>query len=181
MNSFGEFKKIRLCKMGSTRSNFKEIAKTMIDFSLSSIPKTAGIYAMYDRSGGVAYVGISGTLQNRIRDHITYRKINSATVLNLDKVSRICWWLNPRFSDKAYREAAEVVAFKELNPSLRSRGKVTKRAKDVLEDQTFRDEMARLFRGKPSGVFYPKTLDNLVDLVLKLEKRVSELEKQRKL
>ena len=151
----------------------------MIDFSLSSIPKAAGIYAMYDRSGCVAYVGLSKKLRNRIRDHTTYHNRASATVLNLDQVSRICWWLNPKFSDKTYREAAEVVAFEVLNPSLCSRGKVTKRAKDVLKDQTFRDEMACLFRGKPSGVFYPKTLDNLVDLVLKLDKRVSELEKQK--
>ena len=151
----------------------------MIDFSLSSIPKEAGIYAMYYRSRSVAYVGLSKNLRNRIRDHMTYHNRDSATVLNPDKVGHICWWLNPRFSDKAYREAAEVVAFKVLNPSLRSRGNVTKRAKPILEDQTFCDEMARLFRGKPSGVFYPKTLDNLVDLVLKLDKRVSELEKQK--
>lgn len=42
----------------------------MIDFSLSAIPKTAGIYAMYYRSGGVAYVGLSKNLRNRIRDHM---------------------------------------------------------------------------------------------------------------
>ena len=101
-------------------------------------------------------------------------------MLNPDKVSCIRWWLHPKFSNKAHREAAEVVAFEVLNPSLRSRGKVTKRAKDVLKDQTFRDEIACLFRGKPSGVFYPKTLDNLADLVLELHNRVSELEKQRK-
>ena len=158
----------------------------MIDFSLSSIPKAAGIYAMYDRSGGVAYVGLSTNLRGRIEQHMIRRDSSvatgvSATVLNPDKVARICWWLNSRFSDQAYREAAEVVAFEVLNPSLRSRGKVTNHAKPILEDQTFCDEMARLFRSKPSGVFYPKTFDNLADLVLKLEKRVSELEKQREL
>lgn len=155
----------------------------MIDFSLRSIPKTAGIYAMYDRSGGVAYVGLSTNLRGRIEQHMIRRDSSaatgvSATVLNPDKVARICWWLNPRFSDRAYREAAEVVAFEVLNPSLRSRGKVTNHAKPILEDQTFRDEMARLFRGDSSGVFYPKTFDNLADLVLKLEKSVSELERQ---
>ena len=158
----------------------------MIDFSLSSIPKTAGIYAMYDRSGGVAYVGLSTNLRGRIEQHIIRRDSSvatgvSATVLNPDNVCCICWWLNPKFSERAYLEAAEVVAFKELNPSLRSRGKVTNRTKPFLENQTFCDEMARLFRGDPSGIFHPKTFDNLVDLVLKLEKRVSELEKQREL
>ncbi len=157
----------------------------MIDFSLSSIPRTAGIYAMYDRSGGVAYVGLSANLRGRIEQHIMRRDSSvatgvSATVLNPDKVKRICWWLNSRFSDKAYLEAAEVVAFKVLDPSLRSRGKVTNRTQPFLEDQAFCDEMECLFRDEPSGVFHPKTLDNLVDLVLELYDRVSELEKQRK-
>ena len=45
----------------------------MIDFSRSSIPKEAGIYAMYDRNREVAYVGVSKNLRNRIEDHMTYR------------------------------------------------------------------------------------------------------------
>lgn len=165
--------------MGNTHSKFKEVAKTMIDFSLSSIPKTAGIYAMYYRSGGVAYVGLSKSLRDRIRDHMTYHNRVSATVLNPDNVCCICWWFNPKFSERAYLEAAEVVAFEVLNPSLRSRGKITDRAKAILADQKFHDEMTCLFDGTPSGVFHPKTLDNLVDLVLELRDRVSELEKQR--
>ena len=156
----------------------------MVDFSLSSIPKTAGIYAMYDRNKSVAYVGLSTKLRNRIGQHIIRRDSSvatgaSATVLNPNKIARICWWLNQAFSDKACLEAAEVVAFKVLNPSLRSRGKVTDRAKDILADQTFHDDMVRLFSGKPSGVYRPKTLDNLMDWVQELHDRVSELEKQR--
>ena len=100
-------------------------------------------------------------------------------MLNPEKVGYIRWWLNPKFSDKGYREAAEVIAFKVLNPSLRSRGKVINRTQPFLEDQTFCDEMECLFRDEPSGAFYPKTFDNLVDLVLELDKRVSELEKQK--
>lgn len=111
---------------------------------------------------------------------MTYHNRASATMLNPDNVCCICWWFNPKFSERAYLEAAEVVAFKELNPALRSRGKVTNRTKPILADQTFHYEMECLFRGKPSGVFRPTTLDNLVDLVLELYDRVSELEKQRK-
>ena len=156
----------------------------MIDFSFTSIPKAAGIYAMYDRNGDVAYVGLSTNLRNRIEDHMRFRNTSvstgvSTTVLNPDKVKHICWWLNSRFLDKAYLEAAEVVAFKVLDPSLRSRGKVTNRTQPFLEDQDFCDEMECLFRGQPSGAFYPKTFDNLADLVLELDRRVSELEKQR--
>ena len=157
----------------------------MIDFSFTSIPTEAGIYAMHDQNKNVAYVGHSRNLRRRIREHMDRRNTSvttgvSTTTLNPDKVGHICWWLDPRFSDEAYREAAEVVAFEVLNPSLRSRGNVTKQAKPILEDRTFCDEMARLFRSKPSGVFYPKTFDNLADLVLELHNRVSELEKQRK-
>ena len=140
---------------------------------------------MYGRNQRVVYVGYSTNLQDRIGQHMIRRDSSvttgvSAAVLNPDKVARICWWLTT-FSDKAHLEAAELVAFKVLNPSLRSRGNVPKHAKPILEDQTFHDEMERLFRGDPSGIFQPKTFDNLVDLVLKLEKRVSELEKQREL
>lgn len=155
----------------------------MIDFSLSSIPKAAGIYAMYDQNGDVAYVGHSGHLRHRVGQHIIRRNSSvttgvSATVLDPEKVGHICWWLT-RFSDKDHLEAAEIVAFKVLDPSLRSRGKITKRAKAILENQAFCDEMECLFRDEPSGAFYPKTFDNLVDLVLELDKRVSELEKQK--
>ena len=156
----------------------------MIDFTVNSIPKTVGIYAMYDRNGGVAYVGLSTNLRGRIEQHMIRRDSSVTTgvspaVLNPDKVARICWWLNPRFSDQAYREAAKVVAAKVLNPSLRSRGKVINQAKPILANQSFHDEMENLFRGQPSGVFRPKTFDNLADLVLELHSRVSELERHR--
>lgn len=163
----------------------------MINLSLSpTIPKDPGIYAMYDRNGTVAYVGLSKDLRDRIGQHIIRRDSSvttgvSATILNPDKISHICWWLHESFSDKGSREAAEIVAFEVLNPSLRSRGKVTDRAKVILEDQTFCEEMKLLFHSEPSGVFHPNTLDNLANLVLELyervlelQNRVSELEKQ---
>ena len=84
----------------------------MIDFSLRSIPKTAGVYAMYDRNGSVAYVGLSTNLRGRIEQHVIRRDTSvatgvSATVLNPDKVASICWWLSQALSDKAYLEAVE--------------------------------------------------------------------------
>lgn len=156
----------------------------MINFSPSSIPKEAGIYAMYNRNGDVAYVGHSTNLRNRIVQHMVRRDSSvatgvSATVLNPEKVARICWWLKQEFSDQAYLEAAEVVAFEVLNPSLRSRGSITNRAQDIIEDGTFHDEFVCLFRGEPSGDYHPKTFDNLAELVLELHNRVTELEKQR--
>ena len=157
----------------------------MIDFSLRPIPKDPGIYAMYDRNEDVAYVGLSKNLRGRIEQHIVRRDSSvttevSATVLNPDKIKYIHWWLHKSFSDKGHLEAAEIVAFEVLNPSLGSRGKVTDRAKTIVTDRQFRDAMTSLFRGKPAGVFHPKTFDNLANWVLELHKRVSELEKQLK-
>lgn len=139
---------------------------------------------MYDRNGDVAYVGYSKNLRNRIVQHMIRRDSSvatgvSATVLNPEKVARICWWLKQEFSDQAYLEAAAVVAFEVLNPSLRSRGSITNRAQDVIADRTFYDENVCLFRGEPSGDYHPKTFDNLAELVLELHNRVTELEKQR--
>ena len=110
----------------------------MISLSLSQIPKNSGIYAMYDRNGGVAYVGLSKNLRNRIKQHIIRRDSSvttgvSATILNPDKISRICWWQHASFSDEDRRKAAEIVAFEVLKPTLRSRGKITDRAKVFLK------------------------------------------------
>lgn len=100
----------------------------------------------------------------------------SATILNPDKISRVCWWQHESFSDEGRREAAEIVAFEVLNPSLQSRGKITDSAKAILEDQTFTKEMKLLFNSDPAGVFYPNTFDNLTNLVMELQARVKELQ-----
>ena len=58
-------------------------------------------------------------------------------MLNTNKVSYVhYWWDHESFSDKIYREAAESIAFKVLNPSLRSRGKVSKDSKEILKDKS---------------------------------------------
>lgn len=157
----------------------------MNDFDLKSIPNEPGIYAMYDK-GGVAYVGQGGKLRNRIKQHLI-RHDSSATIvpapvrLNPDKVRQVhFWWNHESFSDKNKREAAEFVAFKVLKPSLHSRGKVSKNAQNILKDQQFCNDMARLFSGDSDGIYRPTTLDNLADMVFKLHKRVSELEEQLK-
>ena len=155
----------------------------MIDFSLSSIPKTAGIYAMCGRNRSVVYVGQTTNLRARIGQHMIRRDSSvttgvSTAVLNPEKVAHIHWW-RTRFSDKDHLEAAEVIAFKVLNPSLRSHERITDCAKAILTDQKFHDEMTCLFGSDPSGVFHPKTFDNLANWVLELHNRVSELEKQR--
>ena len=166
-------------------------------FSTSPVPTTPGIYVMYDHrhalalgknvspninletidyTKNVAYVGISGNLRRRIRQHMIERNSSvvtgvSATLLNPDKVSHICWWCHEDFSDNNLLKAAEIVAFEVFNPSLRSLAPDTENAKAILEDQTFHEEMKQLFSKKPNGLYYPMTFDNLVYWTQKIDRR----------
>ena len=105
-------------------------------------------------------------------------------MLNPDKVTHVHYWCgHESFSDEKKREAAESVAARVLEPILRSRGNVSKNAKNILKDQGFCDEMDRLFGGDPDGVYQHPTVDNLADIMGELHtlhKRVSELEKKLK-
>ena len=166
-------------------------------FSTSPIPvKKPGIYAMYDHNNllslgkdvptnpdytkNVAYVGSSRNLKERIRDHIIRRNSSvvtgvSAAVLNPDKVSHICWWCHQDFSDKNRLGAAEIVAFEVFNPSLRSLAPVAKAAQGVLKDGDFCRIMKQVFKGKPDGLYYPMTFDNLVYWTQNIEGEVPSL------
>ncbi len=156
----------------------------MFDLSLKSIPEKPGIYAMYDQNGKAAYVGESGNIRQRIKDHIVNRDSTavtrlSPTMLNPDYVSHICWWqCDSEFEDQANRQAAELVAFDVLDSSHRSRANSVKKAKKKAREQPFRDDMEKLFENKPAGCYYPPTMQNLVNCVSKLCKRVSELESE---
>lgn len=156
----------------------------MYDFSLDPIPPEPGIYAMYDRINNVAYVGESGDLHQRIKDHMVNRDSTavtrlSPTMLNPDYVYRICWWqCDSEFDDRVNRQAAELVAFDVLKSSHRSRAPIPRKAKEKACEQPFRANMKKLFNGKPAGCYYPPTMLNLTTCVSKLHKRVSELESE---
>lgn len=175
------------------------VARSLRDdpFSTSPIPTNPGIYVMYDHghalalgrnvspninlttidyTKNVAYVGSSGDLRRRIRQHMIERNSSvvtgvSATLLNPDKVSHICWWCLSDAPDRASLEAVEIVAFGVFNPSLRSRATVSENAKAILEDRTFHEEMKQLFSKKPNGLYYPMTFDNLVYWTQKIDRR----------
>lgn len=171
----------------------KNLKDSVIHLSLSPIvPKDPGIYAMYDKANKVAYVGRSKNLRERIQQHIIKRDSSvstgvSATVLNPDKISHIEWWVHEDFSNEDYLKAAEHIAFEVLNPVLRSRENVSEKAKTILKDQNFCKKMKDLFNNRPSVFFHPNSLDNLgnlvnnlVNVVEKLNERVSALESQNK-
>jgi len=61
------------------------------------------------------------------------------------------WWEHESFADNSARLAAELVAFDVLKPALRSRAGEPKAAKEHLNAPGFREAMAKLFNGPPSG------------------------------
>ena len=149
-------------------------------FSLSEIPKKPGLYILRDRNGEVAYVGISKNVRSRIDQHL-YRRDSSittgvsTTMLNPDFVTKIEWWIRDIFSDKASREAAELIAFDIFEPSLRSRGRSSKAAQKKLNDLGFKAQIEEILGSLPDGFHIPKNLDNLCHIVASLMKEVEDL------
>jgi hypothetical protein len=108
------------------------------------------------RSLHVAYVGIAEKLRNRIEHHLVKHDSSVATgasvvSLNPDLVTEMRWWEQSEFADRAYREAAELVAFDVLEPALRSRSGITDCAKQLYGDDQFQYGMRYLFSGETIG------------------------------
>jgi hypothetical protein len=70
-----------------------------------------------------------------------------AVGLNVDHVAYVAWWVHPSFSDKTHRLAAELVAFRVLDPALRSRGGIEQSAIDLSEDPRFPSDIEALLVG----------------------------------
>ena len=150
----------------------------------NAVPKEPGIYAMY---GGlpprtwVAYVGQAGNVAQRLAQHLDRRSSSvatgtSAVGLNVDYVAYVAWWLHPSFRDKTHRLAAELVAFRVLEPALRSRGGIEQSAIDLSEDPQFASDIKALLRGDPTGKYQLPALPDLADRMADLEARLKRLE-----
>ena len=154
--------------------------------SVSDLPNVPAVYAMY---GGqhprlyVAYVGVGGRLRRRIAQHLVERSSSattgsSAAMLNPDYVTEVHWWEHPGFAQREFLEAAELVAFDLLNPALRSRGGIRELSREIHAGEPFRTEMTALFRGSPTGRLVIPTLQDALERIEALEKRVAELERR---
>lgn len=154
--------------------------------SISDLPNIPALYVLYGGKGRgryVAYVGLSSRLRDRITQHFIRRDSSivtgvSAAMLNPDHVTEMRWWTSDRFEEKSVLEAAEYVAFDIFDPALRSRGRITQRARQLLEDDSFVQEIHALFRKEASGRHLFPSLDEVIDRVSALEEKVAELEKQ---
>lgn len=153
-------------------------------YSLSDLPKLPAVYAMCGGKGKkryAAYVGIAKSLRKRIIQHLIRKDSSvttgtSAVALNSTYITEIVWWEHKFFYDKVALQAAELIAFDILKPILRSRGLTQERAKDLLSNESFTNEMERLFSHLPRGRLVILTLDDALSRIAILEKRISILE-----
>jgi hypothetical protein len=153
--------------------------------SVSELPNVPAVYALYGGRGRrlyVAYVGIARNLKRRVAQHLTTRDSSvatrtSAAGINPDYVTQVGWWEHPKFHEERFLEAAELIAFDVLDPVLRSRGAGTARAKQTLEDaEDFREAVRSMFEGEPTGILPIPTLQDALERLAEVERRLSTLE-----
>ena len=155
-------------------------------FSISELPQTPAVYAMYGgrgRGSYVEYVGIARSLRGRVEQHLVRRDSSvttgtTAVCLLPDHITEVRWWHRPDFEKQDVLEAAELVAFDLLEPALRSRGNITDRAKTLYHEPTFSQTCRDLFHRLPSGILVLRSLTDALDRIALLEKRMLELERR---
>jgi hypothetical protein len=153
---------------------------------VGKLPTDPALYALYGgtgRSQHVAYVGLSGNLRSRIRQHFLRRDSSivtgtSAASLNPDLVTRLEWWLSEKFEDRDYLQAAELIAFDKFEPTLRSRGRITSEAEALAETTEVVEEIESLLEEGPTGTVDIPTLSDALSRIERLEGRIDQLEEK---
>jgi hypothetical protein len=146
-------------------------------------PNVPAVYALMGGRGAtahVAYVGIAGRLRGRLEQHLILRDssvttgVKAASIIP-ENVTEVRWWEHPRFADRAGLEAAEIVAIDQLDPALRSRGATTAVATALLADAGIAADFAALFSGQPTGRLILPSLQDALDRIDALERRIDTL------
>jgi DNA repair ATPase RecN len=153
---------------------------------VSDLPTDPALYVLYGGTGRgrhIAYVGISGNLRSRIRQHFVRRDSSvvtgtSAASLNPDLVTGLEWWLSEQFEDRDRLQAAELVAFEALEPTLRSRGRITEEAEAFAENDEFAKEVRAMLEGEPTGTVEVPRLSEALSRIERLEEQVGRLQKR---
>ena len=155
---------------------------------IKNLPQRPGIYGLKsptDKEGSYSYVGLSGKLRNRVTEHLLRRDSSvttgaSATSLNPDKIAECHWWCHKTFEEKEYLDAAELIAFEKLNPTLVSRGSPSSKALELSQDKEFMSQMEELFSGTPSGCIVFYDLSWAVSKIRELENEIKIIKEKLK-
>lgn len=152
----------------------------MTRYTLDVIPEQPGVYAFHEHDE-IICVRSAESLREWIEEDlftgpgVVYGNISSARI-DASRITRVSWWLHPEFGDQATRDAASEMGAEALGSILRERFADTDEAVARLEDEDFAHAMHELFQRPPDGYFVPQSLDRLARRILKLQKRVDELE-----
>ena len=149
--------------------------------SIADLPDVAAVYGLHDRrTGTLIYLGETGNLRARIKQHLITRDSSVVTgafaaSINPDLVGEVRWWAHTALSDRAGREAAELVATALLYPVLRDRDRPQAAAMVRYADPAFRAQMEQLFQGPPSGRLVMPTLQDALARIAELEAELGRL------
>lgn len=152
--------------------------------SVAKLPASPAVYALYGGKGAslhAAYVGVADSLRGRVEQHLVRRDSSvttrvAAACLNVDAITEVRWWVHPRFAEREALEAAELVAFDLLEPTLRSRGSIRKAARQLYEDEAFAPMIRQLLQGEPAGRLVLPTLQDALARIDTLEQRLATVE-----
>jgi len=92
-------------------------------------------------------------------------------------ITEVRWWAIQEFAERDVLGAAELIAFGVFEPVLRSRGQITKAAKQLSERTEFRDRMTAVFTGMPAGNLILLSFQDALRKLDEFERRIATLEK----
>ena len=152
---------------------------------ISSLQNILAIYAVYAKNEKIpVYIGQLMKLKNRIVQHLIRRDSSIVTgangySLNPDYVKKVAWWEHDLFKTKKHLIAAELIAFKQLNPIIRSQSN-NKEVDGISNSEDFGNKITQLFQGKPSGVLTIIDLSQALHSIAELKSRIQQLEERLK-
>jgi hypothetical protein len=153
--------------------------------AIGDLPAAPAVYSLYGGTGSrryVAYVGVADNVRQRIRQHLLSRSSSvvtgvAAVSLNPALVTMVEWWEHDSFQHPVNLKAAELVAFKTLDPVLRSRGNVPEHVEALARDPAFVREMQELFASEPGGRFVRTSLEEVLNRISALDARIAAHER----
>ncbi|HUZ00642.1 MAG TPA: hypothetical protein VMU89_09850 [Thermomicrobiaceae bacterium] len=149
--------------------------------SVADLPDIPAVYGLHDRrTGTLIYLGETGNLRARIKQHLVSRDSSVVTgafaaSINPDLVGEVRWWEHVELGDRPGREAAELVAVALLNPVLRDRDRPQSASVTRFEDRGFRSRMEGLFQSPATGRMVVPTLQEALARIAAIESELAQI------